>query len=121
MRRKTKYKNKISTVKGVRYLSNLERVRHQQLLMLEKAGAISNLQWQVPFRLEVNGKLICRYIADATYYLDDEFVVEETKGRWTDVAKLKKKLFEALNTPLRLTVVTKSEVYGEKRGRRVTK
>lgn len=87
-------------------------MRHQQLLTLEKAGHIKNLKWQVPFRLEVNGQLICRYIADATYDTDDESIVEETKGRWTDVARLKKKLFEALFAPLKLTVVTKKEVYG---------
>lgn len=112
MRRRTKYRNKISVKNGVRYLSQLERDRHEQLLALEKTGVIHSLQWQVSFPFEINGVRVCRYIADATYFIGDEFIVEEVKGRWTDVAKLKKKLFEVLYQPQRLTVITRNEVYG---------
>lgn len=118
-RRRGKFGNKISKVGQFRYLSNLERDRHQQLQLLEKAGQIEDLRWQVPYRLEVGGLLICRYVADATYLLDGELVIEEIKGRWTDVAKLKKKLFEAIHTPQKLTVVTREEVYGGRTTRRI--
>lgn len=70
---------------------------------MEKAGAISELELQPQFRLYVNDKAVCRYIADFRY-LDNElsdqardfvYVVEDVKGVKTEAYRLKKKLMAA--------------------------
>ena len=98
------------------FASNKEWRRWRELKALEQAGQIRNLRRQVSYRLEVNGKLICKYIADAVYkekwgwemvgnfipgvdrqYGPDQwqFVVEDSKGHATAVYKLKAKLMAA--------------------------
>lgn len=65
--------------------------------MLERAGEIHGLILQPEFPIIVNGKKICKYIADFRYVNRDiETVVEDAKGVKTDVYRLKKKLVEAL-------------------------
>ncbi len=59
------------------------------------AGEISNLCHQVPFRLEVNGVYICKYVADSTYDEDGAHIVEDCKGHKTAEYKLKKRLMLA--------------------------
>ena len=71
---------------------------------MEKDGLIHNLQLQVPFELippfeiEIDGKKRKRrrmeYIADFVYYINNVKVVEDVKGRKTEVYKIKKKIFE---------------------------
>ena len=67
--------------------------------MLERSGAITALQRQVPFDLKVNGHLICRYIADFTYTqaTTGEIVCEDAKGVMTPAFRLKAKLMEAVH------------------------
>jgi len=60
------------------------------------ARLISELRRQIPFKCEVNGKLICTYFADFTYVREGKYVVEDAKGWATREYKLKKKLVEAL-------------------------
>ena len=71
--------------------------------MLEKSGAIQDLQLQVPFMLIpaqyriVNGKnkcveRECKYFADFVYTENGKRIVEDTKGFKTDVYKIKRKL-----------------------------
>lgn len=58
---------------------------------------VESWERQVPFRLEVNGVLICKYVVDfLVRYADGRRELVEVKGYWTPEAKLKKKLFEAL-------------------------
>lgn len=85
-------------VDGERYGSPAELRRWRHLQLLEKAGRISHLQRQVPFRIEVNGELICTYFADATYFENqtNKSVIEDTKGKPTEVYKLKRKLVKAM-------------------------
>lgn len=85
-----------NTKDGKSFQSTLEGKRYEQLLLLEKAGEISNLRRQVPFRLhapeptEPSGKrLIGKYIADFVYEERGKQVVEETKGFWTQLASWK--------------------------------
>ena len=84
--------------------SKLEMVRYEMLLLLQKAGKISDLEIQKEFLLledaEYNGKKErgIRYFADF-YYFDREdshcFVVEEWKVKATKTKdyRLKRKLF----------------------------
>lgn len=59
-----KYRNKKTTVDGKKFDSKLEARRYVELKRLEAAKVISGLRCQVPYALEVNGNLICRYVAD---------------------------------------------------------
>lgn len=77
--------------------SKKEAQRFDQLMLLMKAGHIGGLLSQVPFRIEVNGIKICKYIADFTYMENGKYIVEDTKGKRTDVYKLKKKLMLAVH------------------------
>ena len=74
-----------------------EAHRAHELLLREKAGKITELDRQVTYRLEFNGVLICKYIADFTY--TDERGnerIEDVKGVLTDVFKLKKRMMKAM-------------------------
>lgn len=97
--KKTKYRAKKCEYDGIKFDSQKERDRYIELKLLEKGGAIRDLQLQVPFVLqdgfEFNGKKILpiKYIADFTYWENGELVIEDVKGVKTDVYELKKKMF----------------------------
>jgi Protein of unknown function (DUF1064) len=94
--RRSKYGNTKVTVDGETFDSKGEYRRHCELVLEQKAGLITGLQRQVNISLEVNGYHICFYRADWVYYRNDERVVEDFKGKKTDVYLLKSKLFYAL-------------------------
>ena len=79
--------------------SKKERLRYQELLILERAGKIQGLTCQVRFELipaqYQNGKCIerpCAYVADFTYWKDNQFIVEDVKGYKTPDYIIKRKL-----------------------------
>lgn len=84
---------------GRTYDSKLEAKRAYELQMMEKAGEICDLCYQVPYYLDVKGVHVCKYIADFTYWkiAGSEHVVEDCKGVRTAVFNLKAKLFKAVN------------------------
>ena len=93
----TKYRNKKTRVGALVFDSKLEAARYVDLKKLEEGGVISGLQCQVPFKIEVNDQLICKYIADFVYLdCDRKRVVEDAKGKRTDVYALKKKMMRAI-------------------------
>ncbi|MEE1050200.1 MAG: DUF1064 domain-containing protein [Clostridia bacterium] len=91
-----KYSNTKITIDGVTYDSKKEARRHRELLLLERAGKITNLERQVKFELipKQDGERACTYVADFVYTNVDtgERVVEDTKGFKTEVYRIKKKL-----------------------------
>ena len=108
-----KYNNKKCTVNGIIFDSRKEARRYQELLLLQRAGVIKNLQRQVKYvlipaqyesyeRYGKNGqeltpgkKLIereCAYVADFVYVEDGKTVVEDTKGMKTKDYILKRKM-----------------------------
>jgi hypothetical protein len=94
---KPKYKNK----KTNGYDSKKEAKRARELEILFNAGVISFLECQKTFRLEVNGKLICKYICDFYYYDNEKkkFIVEDVKSSYTaklPVYRIKNKLMKAI-------------------------
>lgn len=96
--KKSKYRNVKTTVDGQTFDSKLEAGRYGKLVLMQKAGEISNLTCQVTFRLEVNGVLICKYIADFTYNENDgSFVVEDAKGVRTPKFIVQKNLMRAIH------------------------
>ena len=89
-----KYRNKKTSVDGIRFDSKREANRYMELKLLERAGIIKGLKRQEPYIL-INkssyGRAI-KYVADFVYYEDDKLVVEDVKGVKTPVYKLKKRL-----------------------------
>lgn len=83
--------NKYRNVKSDGFDSQKEKRRYDELLWLEKAGKITNLQRQVPFILiprqdDENGKMIERpvtYISDFVYQQDGQQIVEDVKSAIT--------------------------------------
>ena len=95
----TKYRNKKVEVDGITFDSKKEARRYKELLLLEKAGAIQDLQTQVKYVLipsqRIDGKVVereCAYKADFVYTENGETVVEDTKGFKTKDYIIKRKL-----------------------------
>lgn len=110
-----KYGNIKTVVDGIVFDSIREAQRYQYLKLLEDAGDISNLRLQVKYELiptqretctavytkgskkglQKLGRVLekeCSYIADFVYEENGETVVEDVKGRRTEVYNIKKKL-----------------------------
>lgn len=80
-------KNKFGNVKVYGYDSKKEMRRHQELILLERAGQIQDLKTQVKFELiphqTEGGKVKERavnYIADFTYLENGKLIVEDVKS-----------------------------------------
>ena len=86
-----------TTVNGIRFDSKAEAARYQDLLLLEKAGAIRELRLQTRWPLHVNGIEIGAYVSDFDYYLGDYTTrtVEDTKGVRTPMYRWKAKHLKA--------------------------
>ena len=108
-----KYRNQKCAVNGIVFDSRKEARRYQELLLMERAGVIFDLQRQVKFilipaqyetferygkkgqELKPGKKLIeheCSYVADFVYKEDGKLVVEDTKGIKTKDYIIKRKL-----------------------------
>jgi hypothetical protein len=98
MRSNNKYNAVKTTINGITFDSKREASRYQELLLLQRAGQIQDLQLQVPFPVVVNGKKICKYLADFQYVdiSTGKTVVEDSKGCRTQTYVLKRKLVSAI-------------------------
>lgn len=77
--------------------SKREYRRWCELVLLEKAGQISQLRRQVVFELipKQDGERACKYVADFVYCdQTGNTVVEDCKGLRTDAYRIKRKLFQ---------------------------
>lgn len=96
----SKYHNKKVQIDMYVFDSIAESKRYKELALMEKAGLISQLELQPRFLLQEgfkkNGKTYRKieYIADFMYLQDGKIIIEDVKGKQTDVFKLKYKLFE---------------------------
>lgn len=97
--RKSKYGNRKVIRDGMTFDSAKEARRWSELSLLERAGAIQNLQRQVKYELipsqRIAGKVVeraCTYIADFVYEENGQTVVEDTKGYKTPEYIIKRKL-----------------------------
>lgn len=66
-KRRSKYGNKPTLVCGEQFDSGKEAQRYEDLLLLERAGKITQLRHHVRYPLTVNGIDICEYEVDFTY------------------------------------------------------
>lgn len=97
-----KYHNKPCQVGAEKYRSQREAKRHQDLLLLQRAGHIAGLTREVPFVIapavriegEKRARPAVRYVADFLYSdaRTGRIVVEDAKGMQTPVYRLKKHL-----------------------------
>lgn len=105
----SKYHSRKITQDGKTYDSMKEFRRFNELALLEKAGAIKDLETQVKFVLlpaqyerifdkktkrwkDVCIERECAYYADFTYEENGERIVEDTKGFKTPEYRIKRKL-----------------------------
>ena len=86
-----------TTVEGIRFDSKAEAARWQELCLMEKAGAISELKSQVKWPLSVNGTVIGYYRVDFQYVVKGDTTVtcEDTKGVRTPMFSWKAKHMKA--------------------------
>ncbi len=99
MRRPSKFHNKPVVKDGIRFASQKEGRRYDELRLLERGGAIRDLRLQVRYPLKVNGLLVCTYVPDFVYHdiTADREIVEDAKGVRTREFITKSKLFEAIH------------------------
>lgn len=95
----SKYHSRKITHDGMTFDSVKEYRRFCELRLIERSGAITDLQRQVKFELipsqRIGGKVIeraCSYIADFVYIENGKKVVEDTKGFRTPDYIIKRKL-----------------------------
>ncbi len=94
-----KYHNTPITIDNIKFQSKKEGNRYQELKLLERAGEISDLRLQVKYELQpsfkIDGKTIkaINYIADFVYEEKGKIIVEDVKGIFTNIYKLKAKMF----------------------------
>ena len=105
MRPATKYRAvKTPCAGGHTHDSKAEAARCDDLRALEDMGHIAELEHQPEFRVEIGGKLICKYRADFAWWRGEVRVVEDVKGVCTPVFNLKKKLVEATHPGVVITL-----------------
>jgi|SRR5215467_978437 len=92
---RSKYRSVKTEVDGIVFASRKEAERYGELKLLLKGGYISHLEMQVPFKVVINGRKICKYVADFIYFENGDRIVEDVKGYKTAIYKLKRKLVEA--------------------------
>ena len=95
-----KYNNQPTIMFNLKFDSKAEAARYLQLLSMEQAGEISELEHHVVYPLAVNGELICNYESDFRYRQNGAIIVEDVKGgnaTVTPVYRLKKKLMKAIH------------------------
>lgn len=98
---RSKYNAVKTLVDGIKFDSRKEAKRYQELKLLERVGAIKELELQPRFLLQdkftldgVTHRKI-EYVADFKFWDNGRrsWIVEDVKGVKTEVYKLKKKLF----------------------------
>lgn len=92
----SKYRATKQEIDGIVFDSKMEAARYNDLKLLEKAGEIESLIVHPVFPIVVNDTVICRYIADFSYYEGEKKIVEDVKGFKTRDYILKKKLVKAI-------------------------
>lgn len=91
-----KYHARKITLDNVTFDSKREAARYRELCLLERAGAIRELELQPRFDLIINGKKIGFYKADFKYVDADGCQhIEDAKGYANALYRLKKKLVQA--------------------------
>ena len=97
-----KYNAKKTEFMGFKFDSKWEAECYGQLVSMQMAGVVQDLERQVKFDIIINDVKICKYVADFVYTLvhedgKKEKIVEDAKGVQTTDFKIKMKLMKAVN------------------------
>jgi hypothetical protein len=92
LKKKSKYRNKIINIDGIRFQSKKEAKYYKKLILWKKSGFIKYFLRQVPFDLPGNVK----YRVDFQVFYPDRIEYIDVKGHRTKEFILKKKQVEAL-------------------------
>lgn len=101
-----KYRNTPVVIGAEKYRSKREAARHQDLLLMQRAGHIAGLAREVPFVLAPGVKITgenrarpaLRYVLDFLYSTaDGRTVAEDAKGMATPVYRVKKHLMATVH------------------------
>lgn len=116
-RKGNKYRAKQVVIDGERFHSYAEYERWRELLLLEKAGEIRNLERQVRIPLQAiggnpikirsgrykNGRAVV-YVADFAYFEGNARIFEDKKGFKTPLSKLKIAIVEAMYPGIKVRI-----------------
>lgn len=86
MKPTSKYRNVKIVINGIKFDSKKEATRYQELLVLQKAGMITNLKLQDRFEIvpKQPGERKVVYVADFTYFTQNgKLIVEDVKSAIT--------------------------------------
>jgi hypothetical protein len=101
-KKKSKYRNTKVEIDGFKFDSKAEAARYRELLIMQKAGLISNLELQVPFILapgcvlDGRKKPPLKYVADFVYVENGRAVICDVKGKTTALYRAKKHLMKTV-------------------------
>ncbi|NBW13609.1 MAG: DUF1064 domain-containing protein [Caulobacteraceae bacterium] len=106
--KRSKYNNvKVNDPSHGTFDSKAEHKRFLDLLLLERAGQIHNLERQHAVLVQFNGIRLFKWIADFVYFQDGQRIYEDVKSPMTaalPVYRLKKRILKAmLNIDVRET------------------
>jgi hypothetical protein len=104
--RRSKYKNIPVVIDGIKFPSKLEGRRYSQLLLLQRAHVINNLECQPAIPITINGIKICVVKGDFSYFENGKRVFEDTKGFHTPISKLKMKMVKAMHPGIDWRIIT---------------
>lgn len=108
LKKSPKYQNQKVTVNGITFHSQAEAMRWDLLQTWQKAGAIRDLQRQVPIILRngerplmhESGRTIC-LVVDFRYTAEGNDVLEDVKGFITDAAAIKTAIARSMGYDVR--------------------
>lgn len=113
-RKRSKYGASKVIVNGITFHSRAEGARYSDLVRMQAAGVISDLQLQVRFQLMGVGPAVLRivsegypkgrvatYVADFVYSEEGQTIIEDVKGMATPDYKLKKAIMAAMGHQIR--------------------
>lgn len=108
----SKYGNRKVKLDGYTFDSLAERDRYKELRLLDYSGDLIGLEVHPVFELQPafskNGKRIraINYEADFSYFENGERVIEDVKGKMTDLFRVKFKMFDYRYPELKLTIIS---------------
>jgi hypothetical protein len=94
IKKKSKYKNIIVEIDGIKFRSKREGQRYCDLKMLMRCGVVKFFEMQVPYEI-TKGIKKRRYFLDfKVFWSDGHITHEDVKGKRTDLYSLKKDLIK---------------------------
>ncbi len=96
----SKYKNKPTERDGLKFDSQREARRYDELVLLKRAGEVIVFLTQSPrFRLPGGGTWTADF---EVFWADGHVGIEDSKGYRTEAYKAKKRLVESLYAPIKI-------------------